>query len=111
MMASRVEIRLDLPVDDVAELWSVTLTNISDRPRDISFVPYFPVGYMSWMNMGGGFDAELNAIICTSVTPYQKVEQHFKNRHLKDITFFAANRKPGPFRGGSAGFRRRRRAA
>ena len=92
-----VEIRLDLPVDDVAELWSVTLTNISDRPRDISFVPYFPVGYMSWMNMGGGFDAELNAIICTSVTPYQKVEQHFKNRHLKDITFFAANRKPDHF--------------
>ncbi|AJY45481.1 GH36-type glycosyl hydrolase domain-containing protein [Martelella endophytica] len=93
----RIETTLRLPVDDVLELWSVSITNVSGRARDISLVPYFPVGYMSWMNMGGHFDAGLNAIVCTSVTPYQKVEQYFKNRHLKDITFLSADRKPDHF--------------
>lgn len=93
----RVELRLDLPVEDVAEIWSVRITNLTDRQRSISFVPFFPVGYSSWMNRGGHFDAELNTIVCTSVTPYQKVEQYFKNKNLKDITFFAADRKPDYF--------------
>lgn len=90
----RVEIQLFLPVDDVAELWTVKLTNTSGEAKDITFVPFFPAGYMSWMNMGGHFDSALNAAVCTSVTPYQKVEQHFKNQHLKDITFLAADRRP-----------------
>ncbi|MAM09865.1 MAG: glycosyltransferase 36 [Rhizobiaceae bacterium] len=93
----RVELRLDLPVEDVAEIWSVRITNLTDGKKTLSFVPFFPVGYSSWMNRGGHFDADLNAIVCTSVTPYQKVEQYFKNKHLKDITFFAADRKPDHF--------------
>ena len=93
----RVELCLELPRDDVAEIWSATVTNIGKSPRNISFVPYFPVGYMSWMNMGGHFDADLGAVICTSTTPYQAVEDHFRNRHLKDITFLAADRRPDHF--------------
>ncbi|TNB47740.1 glycosyltransferase 36 [Martelella lutilitoris] len=93
----RVELRLDLPVADVAEIWSVRITNLTDEKKSLSLVPFFPVGYSSWMNRGGHFDADLNAIVCTSVTPYQKVEQYFKNKHLKDITFFAADRKPDHF--------------
>lgn len=93
----RVEITLDLPVEDVAELWSVRVSNVSSAAKDITFVPFFPAGYMSWMNMGGHFDVALNAVVCTSVTPYQKVEQYFKNKHLKDITFLAANRVPDHF--------------
>ena len=93
----RVELRLDIPTDDVIEIWSVRLINTGNAARAISFVPYFPVGYASWMNQGGHFDAELNAVVATSVTPYQKVADHFKNRHLKDLTFFAASRAPEHF--------------
>ena len=100
----RVELRLDIPTDDVVEIWSVTVTNTGGAARDISFVPYFPVGYASWMNQGGHFDAELNAIVATSVTPYQKVADYFKNRHLKDLTFFAADRAPQHFEASQQAF-------
>ena len=93
----RIELRLDIPTDDVAEIWSVRIANTGDAARDISFVPYFPVGYASWMNQGGHFDAALNAVVASSITPYQKVADHFKNRHLKDLTFFAASRAPEHF--------------
>ena len=93
----RVELRLDIPTNDVIEIWSVRLINQGDAARQISFVPYFPVGYASWMNQGGHFDAALNAMVATSVTPYQKVADHFKNNHLKDLTFFAASRAPAHF--------------
>lgn len=93
----RVELCLELPADDVAEIWSATVSNIGKTSRDVAFVPYFPVGYMSWMNMGGHFDPELGAVVCTSVTPYQAVDDYFKNRHLKDITFLAADRLPDHF--------------
>ncbi|SFD51935.1 GH36-type glycosyl hydrolase domain-containing protein [Roseivivax sediminis] len=93
----RVDLCLELPDDDVAEIWTATVTNVGETGRDVSFVPYFPAGYMSWMNMGGHFDPELGAVLCTSVTPYQAVEDYFRNQHLKDITFLAADRRPDHF--------------
>ena len=51
-----VEITLTLSADHVAELWTAKVKNLTPDPRKISLVPYFPVGYASWMNMGGHFD-------------------------------------------------------
>ncbi|MCM5552817.1 GH36-type glycosyl hydrolase domain-containing protein [Pleomorphomonas sp. NRK KF1] len=100
----RVELCLVLPVDDVAELWTAKITNMTSAPKKLTFVPFFPVGFSSWMNLGGHFDADLNAVLCTSVTPYQKIEQYFKNQHLKDITFLAASRRPDHFEVGQQAF-------
>ncbi|WP_084405019.1 GH36-type glycosyl hydrolase domain-containing protein [Aliagarivorans taiwanensis] len=87
-------ITLELAADEVLELWTVQLRNLSGRSRRLSLIPYFPVGYSSWMNMGGRFDAQLNAIVCSCVTPYQKVEDYFKHQHFKDLTFLTADRAP-----------------
>ena len=46
----RIELTLQLPTQDVVELWHLRVTNISARPRRLSVYSYFPVGYMSWMN-------------------------------------------------------------
>lgn len=73
-----LEITLTLSEDLAAELWHVKVENCDNKPRKISLVPYFPVGYMSWMNMGAHFDEDLNAIVCTSITPYQKLEDYEK---------------------------------
>ncbi|UPW17676.1 glycosyltransferase 36 [Agarivorans sp. TSD2052] len=89
-----LDISLSLSEEDVVEIWQVKLSNLTKQPRDLSLIPYFPVGYASWMNMGGHFDAALNAIVCSSVTPYQVVADYFKNQHFKDITFLAADRQP-----------------
>ncbi|MDC7675656.1 GH36-type glycosyl hydrolase domain-containing protein [Asticcacaulis machinosus] len=90
----RVDITLNLPVDDVVELWEVTVTNLTNRMRTIGFYPFFTIGYMSWMNQSATFDAGLNGIIATCVTPYQKVADYFKNKDFKDKTFFLSEHAP-----------------
>ncbi|MES2149343.1 MAG: NdvB protein [Pseudomonadota bacterium] len=90
----RVELRLGLPTDDVVELWSLKVTNLSERARKISVTPYFPIGYMSWMNQSGEFRPDLGGIVASSVTPYQKVEDHFRNKHFKDKTYFLCESAP-----------------
>jgi cellobionic acid phosphorylase len=85
---------LALAVDDAVELWTLQIRNITSRPRRLSLYPYFPVGYMSWMNQSGQYRPDLGGIIARCVTPYQKVADYFKNRLLKDQTFFLTNQTP-----------------
>lgn len=89
-----VEMNLALPKEDVVELWSVQVKNESGRPRNLSVYPYFPVGYMSWMNQSGEYRADLGGIVCSCVTPYQKVADYFKNKDFKDKTFFLHEQVP-----------------
>ena len=89
--------QLSLSPDQPHELWQFTVTNLSESKRQLSLYPYFPAGYMSWMNQSARFDNELNALICSSITPYQKYPDYFKNKQLKDKTFLLAERKPHAF--------------
>lgn len=89
-----VEITLSLPVADVVELWNVKVTNRSGCTRRVSVYPYFPVGYMSWMNQSAEYRADLGGMVATCVTPYQKVVDHFKNKFFKDKTFFLHEQAP-----------------
>jgi cellobionic acid phosphorylase len=89
-----IELTLTLPVADVVELWQVKVTNRSGRARNISVYPYFPIGYMSWMNQSAQYRADLGGVVATCVTPYQKVADHFKNKFFKDKTFFLHERAP-----------------
>ena len=90
----RVELTLGLPVEDVAELWTLAVTNLSGRPRRISVYPYFTVGYMSWMNQSAEYRADLGGIVASCVTPYQKLQDYFKNRLFKDKTFLLCETAP-----------------
>jgi cellobionic acid phosphorylase len=90
----RVDLRLGLPVDDVAELWTLTVTNVSGRPRRISVYPYFTIGYMSWMNQSAEYRADLQGIVASSVTPYQKLQDYFKNKDFKDKTYLLCETAP-----------------
>ncbi|MFG6461436.1 GH36-type glycosyl hydrolase domain-containing protein [Roseateles sp. DXS20W] len=100
----RVELRLGLPTDDAVELWELRVTDLSGRPRRLSVVPYFPIGYMSWMNQSAEWRADLGGIVASSVTPYQKVADHFKNLHLKDKTYFLCERTPEAWEASQAAF-------
>lgn len=90
----RVELTLGLPVADVVELWSLRVTNLSARPRKLSVYPYFPVGYMSWMNQSGEYRPDLGGVVASSVTPYQKVADYFKQKDFKDKTYFLCEQAP-----------------
>lgn len=100
----RVEITLGLPTDDVVELWELRVTNLSGRARRVSVVPYFPIGYMSWMNQSAEWRADLGGIVASSVTPYQKVADHFKNLRLKDKTYFLCETPPDAWEASQAAF-------
>lgn len=100
----RIEMQLMLPTDDVVELWSVRVTNLSGRARRVSVVPYFPFGYMSWMNQSAEYRADLGGIVAISITPYQKVADYFKNQQLKDKTYFLCERAPDAWEAAQAAF-------
>ncbi|MFB5676763.1 GH36-type glycosyl hydrolase domain-containing protein [Paenibacillus terreus] len=89
-----VEMSLSLPREDAMELWRVKVKNLSGAPRKLSIYPYFTVGYMSWMNQSGQYHEDLQAIVCTSITPYQKYQDYYKIKEFSDKTFLIAERKP-----------------
>jgi cellobionic acid phosphorylase len=89
-----IEMCLSLPKEDALELWRVKVTNNSLNKRDISIYPYFTVGYMSWMNQEGEYRADLQAIVCSSITPYQKYKDYFTIKDFKDKTFLLAQTEP-----------------
>ena len=89
-----IELRLTLPVSEPVEMWEVKVRNLSGRERKLSLYPYFTVGYMSWMNQSGEYNEQLQGIVCSSVTPYQKVHDYPKIKTLKDKTFLLPDRKP-----------------
>jgi cellobionic acid phosphorylase len=88
----RVTLCLRLPTETALECWQFKLENLSASPRDISVYPYFPIGYRSWMNQSGMYNTKLNAVVCRSIEPYQKVADYFKNQSLHELTFLACDR-------------------
>ncbi|MFQ3283222.1 MAG: cellobionic acid phosphorylase, partial [Reinekea sp.] len=89
-----VTLTLSLASEDVLEIWQVQVKNLSNQVRNLSLIPYFPVGYSSWMNMSAQYNDNLNTIIASCITPYQKVEDYFKNQNDKDLTFFISDKAP-----------------
>jgi cellobionic acid phosphorylase len=90
----RVEMGFSLPMHDVAELWTIKVTNLTDKKRNLSIYPYFPIGYMSWMNQEAEWNEKVGGIVGSSVTPYQKAEDYPKMKYLKDKTYFICETAP-----------------
>lgn len=89
-----LQLILSIPADDVVELWQLRVINKSSRSRSISVYPYMTFGFMSWMNQSAQYSKALGGVIGSCVTPYQKLDDYFKNKELKDKTFFLHDRKP-----------------
>ncbi|TDL61367.1 NdvB protein [Paenibacillus amylolyticus] len=89
-----IEMSLRLPKEDVMELWRVKVTNLSSRKRKLSIYPYFTVGYMSWMNQSGSYVEDLQGIVCSAVTPYQKYQDYSKIKNYSDKTYLLADHEP-----------------
>ncbi len=89
-----IEMTLSLPKEDALELWSYKVKNLSNKKRKISIYPYFTVGYKSWMNQSGDYNADLQALVCSCITPYQKYIDYFSLKDNKDKTFLLAEKTP-----------------
>lgn len=89
-----IDIQLTLAAEQAIEMWQITVKSLDDEPRNLSIYPYFTIGYMSWMNQSATFDTELNGIVASFISPYQKVDEYFKNKHLCEKTFLLADQAP-----------------
>ena len=89
-----ITMSVSLPKHDPVELWRIKVKNKSERKRRLSLYPYFTVGLMSWMNQSGVYNEKLGAIVCSSVTPYQKLEDYAIIKENKDKTFLWASYPP-----------------
>ncbi|MGI9532487.1 GH36-type glycosyl hydrolase domain-containing protein [Lutimonas sp.] len=92
-----IKMQLDLTKNDAVELWTLQIKNNSAEGRKIQVFPYFPVGYMSWMNQSALYDEQLGAIICSSISPYQKYQDYDKVKEYKDKTFLLAGTAPDAY--------------
>ncbi|MDC0602107.1 NdvB protein [Aliiglaciecola sp.] len=90
----KVNLTLSLASNKPVECWEMTLTNLGRQEKTLNVYPYFPVGYRSWMNQSAYFDSELDAVVCKSITPYQKIEEYFAHQKLKDLTYLLAEKTP-----------------
>ncbi|MDZ7923664.1 MAG: NdvB protein [Marinagarivorans sp.] len=89
-----IQLTVSLPVDDVVELWSLSVKNLGTKTRNLSIYPFFTIGYMSWMNQGAMYRPDLGGIVASCVTPYQKVNDYPMIKTLKDKTFFLHDTPP-----------------
>ncbi len=85
---------LSLPEDDSVECWQLQIENLSGSARELSVVPYFPFGYMSWMNQSATYESALSAIVAKCITPYQRLADYPKIKQLKDLSFFSSAEPP-----------------
>ncbi len=99
-----VELVVSLPAEGTFELWSATVRNLSGRVRRVSLVPYFPVGFSSWMNMSAGYEPAVNGIVARRVAAYQRTEDYFKQKDFKELTFLVSDRTPVAWEANQAAF-------
>ena len=99
-----IKMQLGLTKNDVVELWSIKVSNKSSHRRKLRLFPYFPTGYMSWMNQSAVYDSELEAIVCSSISPYQKYQDYDKVKRYKDKTFLLAGASPDAYEANQEAF-------
>ncbi|XHR30964.1 MAG: GH36-type glycosyl hydrolase domain-containing protein [Chthoniobacteraceae bacterium] len=87
-------IRVTIPREDQVELWTVTITNRSSKPRTVSLYPYFPVGQLGWISQISKYEPELGGIVVDYFPYYVKVEDYYKLRNRKNSVFCVADRRP-----------------
>lgn len=93
---SGIETRLQFAVplgNDIVELWKTTVTNVSDKERQISLYAYFPIGFPSWMNTEGAYDEEIGGMLAYTLTPYRKLDDYYIIKNLKDFTYLLCDKK------------------
>ncbi len=81
-----VTLRVVIPRDDVAELWTASVRNLSGRPRKLSLYSYFPIESARAMAWDARFDPALGGMHYHAFPYYVKVEDYYKYRVLRNET-------------------------
>ncbi|MBO1255926.1 NdvB protein [Alteromonas sp. 5E99-2] len=85
------ELKVELVPDRGAELWTLRIENVGETAQKFELYPCFSIGFLSWMNQSADFNEQLNGIVGNKITPYQKLADYYRNKHLKERTFLLAD--------------------
>lgn len=82
----KFELSVRLGDSEALEYWELKIQNNASTHHRIDIYPCFSIGYASWMNQSAKFDANINGIVAHYISPYQKVEDYYKNKALFEHT-------------------------
>ncbi len=99
-----VTLRVVIPRDDAAELWTASVRNLSGRPRKLSFYSYFPVESATAMAWEARFDSALGGMNYHAFPYYVKVEDYYKYQPLKNETMCVPDVAPTAWEMSAADF-------
>lgn len=89
-----VSIGLMIPRDDMVELWTVKVRNLTRRQRHLSIYTFEPLEYGASMHIVGRFDAGLNGVLASHFPPYLTALDYYRLCEHRNHLFCAADRKP-----------------
>lgn len=92
-----VTLRLAIPDDELLELWTVTVRNLSPARRRVSLYSFLPIGSLGGLSHEASFDRRLGGIVYRYFPYYVEVGDYFKLRELRNCVFCAADAPPTSF--------------
>ncbi|MEG3766647.1 GH36-type glycosyl hydrolase domain-containing protein [Alteromonas sp. 14N.309.X.WAT.G.H12] len=90
----RIELCVHLPQHEVAEFWSLSITNTDNQLRTLQHCSCFNIGNQSWMNQSATYEPTLGALVANKVTPYQKTADYAKQQHYLEQTYLLSEQVP-----------------
>ncbi len=99
-----VTLRVVIPRDEVAELWTVSVRDLSGRRRKLSLYSYFPIESARAMAWDARFDEKLGGMNYHAFPYYVKVEDYYKLRVLRNETMCVPDVAPTTWEMSAADF-------
>jgi len=89
-----VSLRVVIPRDDLCELWTATVRNVSRRHRKVSLYSFMPFARGGFWRHEGYFDRRLEGIVFGTFPNFNKVRDYARVSRLRNKVFCVADRTP-----------------
>lgn len=89
-----VSLRVVIPRDEICELWTATVRNVSGRTRKLSLYSFMPFGRGGFWYHEAYFDRRLGGIVFGSFPNFNKVKDYHRVVRLRNKVFCVADRAP-----------------
>ena len=99
-----VMLRVVIPREDVAELWTVSVRDLTGKRRKLSVYSYFPIESARAMAWDARFDEKLGGMSYHAFPYYVKVDDYYKLRTLRNETMCVPDVAPTAWEMSAADF-------
>lgn len=90
----QIDLRVMIPRNDNIELWTLTATNVSKKPRKLSLYSFLPTGKLGFLAQRAVYDKALQGMALDYFPYYVRYEDYYKVRELRNQVVCASDVKP-----------------